>query len=139
MLTCMRTAPGSAAPTNLTEKRIAYFSFEYGLHESLMVYAGGLGVLSGDHLKEASDLGLPLVAVGFLLTFGYFSQGSARTAGRKPATSSISTTCLIALYDEDRKPITISIELPRSETSLALRAEHRAQQADPDAHQHPRK
>ena len=51
---------------NLTDEQIAYFSFEYGLHESLMVYAGGLGVLSGDHLKEASDLGLPLVAVGFL-------------------------------------------------------------------------
>ena len=53
---------------------IAYFSFEFGLHESIPVYAGGLGVLSGDHLKEASDLGLPLVGVGFLYTQGYFSQ-----------------------------------------------------------------
>ncbi|MDD3948362.1 MAG: DUF3417 domain-containing protein [Anaerolineaceae bacterium] len=55
-------------------EKIGYFSFEYGLHESLMVYAGGLGILSGDHLKEASDLGLPMVAVGFLYTYGYFSQ-----------------------------------------------------------------
>ncbi len=53
---------------------IAYFSTEFGLHESLPIYAGGLGILSGDHLKEASDLGLPLVAVGFLYTQGYFRQ-----------------------------------------------------------------
>lgn len=59
---------------NAGDAMIAYFSFEFGMHESLPVYAGGLGVLSGDHLKEASDLGLPLVAVGFLYTQGYFSQ-----------------------------------------------------------------
>ncbi len=53
---------------------VAYFSFEFGLHESLMVYAGGLGILSGDHLKESSDLGIPLVGVGFVYTYGYFSQ-----------------------------------------------------------------
>ena len=46
---------------------IAYFSAEYGLHHSLPIYAGGLGFLAGDHLKEASDLGLPMVAVGFML------------------------------------------------------------------------
>ncbi len=56
------------------EQPIAYFSTEFGLHESLPFYAGGLGVLSGDHLKEASDLGLPMVAVGFLYTQGYFTQ-----------------------------------------------------------------
>lgn len=53
---------------------IAYFSTEFGLHETLPIYAGGLGVLSGDHLKEASDLGIPLLAVGFLYTQGYFKQ-----------------------------------------------------------------
>jgi len=52
--------------------QIAYFSFEFGLHESLPVYAGGLGILAGDHLKEASDLGLPLVAIGFYYIQGYF-------------------------------------------------------------------
>ena len=59
---------------NRMNQPIAYFSTEFGLHESLPIYAGGLGVLSGDHLKEASDLGLPLVAVGFLYTQGYFRQ-----------------------------------------------------------------
>ena len=53
---------------------IAYFSMEYGLHQSLAIYSGGLGVLSGDHCKAASDLGLPLVAVGLLYRHGYFQQ-----------------------------------------------------------------
>jgi starch phosphorylase len=53
---------------------IAYFSAEFGLHESLPIYSGGLGVLAGDHAKEASDLGLPFIAVGFLYPQGYFRQ-----------------------------------------------------------------
>jgi len=53
---------------------IAYFSAEFGIHESLPVYAGGLGVLAGDHLKSASDLGVPIVAVGLLYQKGYFRQ-----------------------------------------------------------------
>ncbi len=54
--------------------RYAYFSAEFGIHESLAIYSGGLGILAGDHLKSASDLGLPLVAVGLLYSGGYFSQ-----------------------------------------------------------------
>lgn len=57
------------------KKSIAYFSMEYALHESLPIYSGGLGVLAGDHLKSASDLGVPLVAIGFLYRQGYFRQG----------------------------------------------------------------
>jgi starch phosphorylase len=56
------------------EQRIAYFSAEFGLTESLGIYAGGLGILAGDHLKSASDLGLPLVGVGLLYQQGYFRQ-----------------------------------------------------------------
>ncbi|GAB4471039.1 MAG: alpha-glucan family phosphorylase [Anaerolineae bacterium] len=59
---------------DLKDRVIAYFSTEFGLHESLPVYAGGLGVLSGDHAKEASDLGLPFVGVGLLYYKGYFTQ-----------------------------------------------------------------
>lgn len=58
----------------LAEGPIAYFSAEFGLHESLPLYSGGLGVLAGDHTKEASDLGLPLVGIGFLYPQGYFTQ-----------------------------------------------------------------
>ena len=53
---------------------IAYFSAEFGLHESLPIYSGGLGILAGDHCKAASDLGLPFVGVGFLYPQGYFQQ-----------------------------------------------------------------
>ena len=53
---------------------VAYMSAEYGLHESISIYSGGLGVLAGDHLKAASDLGLPLVGVGLLYREGYFRQ-----------------------------------------------------------------
>jgi len=56
------------------EARMAYFSMEFGLHECLPIYSGGLGVLAGDHLKAASDLGLPLVGIGLLYHQGYFQQ-----------------------------------------------------------------
>ncbi len=56
------------------EHPIAYFCAEFGLHESLPVYSGGLGILAGDHLKSASDLGIPLVGVGLLYRQGYFRQ-----------------------------------------------------------------
>lgn len=55
-------------------KKIAYFSAEFGFHESMPIYSGGLGVLAGDHCKSASDLGLPLIGVGLLYKRGYFSQ-----------------------------------------------------------------
>ncbi|MEA3376947.1 MAG: alpha-glucan family phosphorylase [Chloroflexota bacterium] len=59
---------------DLTNRPVAYFSAEFGLHRSLPIYSGGLGVLAGDHCKEASDIGLPFVAVGFLYEMGYFRQ-----------------------------------------------------------------
>ncbi len=59
---------------DLNGRVIAYFSAEFALHQSLPIYAGGLGVLAGDHCKEASDLGVPLVGVGFMYPQGYFHQ-----------------------------------------------------------------
>ena len=60
-------------------RKIAYFSLEFGIHESVPIFSGGLGVLAGDHLKAASDLKLPLVAVGLLYRQGYFRQVLDRT------------------------------------------------------------
>ena len=54
--------------------KVAYFSMEYGLHSSLKIYSGGLGILAGDYLKEASDRNVPMVAVGLLYRYGYFTQ-----------------------------------------------------------------
>jgi starch phosphorylase len=58
----------------LAGKSVAYFSAEFALHQSLPIYAGGLGVLAGDHCKEASDLGVPLIGIGFMYPQGYFHQ-----------------------------------------------------------------
>lgn len=58
----------------LRPRPVAYFSAEFGIHESLPVYSGGLGVLAGDHIKSASDLGIPLVGVGLFYGQGYFKQ-----------------------------------------------------------------
>ncbi len=72
-----RAAAGTWWPTRfpeLADRQIAYFSAEFALHQSLPIYAGGLGVLAGDHCKEASDLGVPLVGVGFMYPQGYFHQ-----------------------------------------------------------------
>jgi glycogen phosphorylase len=66
---CERECP------DLRGKTIAYFSAEFALHQSLPIYAGGLGVLAGDHCKEASDLGVPLIGIGFMYPQGYFHQG----------------------------------------------------------------
>jgi len=93
---------------------IAYLSMEFGLHESLPIYAGGLGVLSGDHTKEASDLGLPFVAVGLFYSEGYFTQRitedgwqEARYETHLPVDLPI-----LPLIDNDGKPVTIFVELP---------------------------
>jgi glycogen phosphorylase len=59
---------------NSNELTIAYFSAEFGLHNSVPIYSGGLGILAGDHCKEASDLGIPLVGLGFMYPQGYFHQ-----------------------------------------------------------------
>jgi starch phosphorylase len=64
----------SNACPEMAGKSIAYFSAEFALHQSLPIYAGGLGVLAGDHCKEASDLGVPLIGVGFMYPQGYFHQ-----------------------------------------------------------------
>jgi glycogen phosphorylase len=69
---------GASASRITPEHPVAYFCAEYGIHNSLPLYSGGLGVLAGDHLKSASDLGLPLVAVGLLYHYGYFRQRLSR-------------------------------------------------------------
>ena len=70
----------------LNGKSIAYFSAEFALHQSLPIYAGGLlGVLAGDHCKEASDLGVPLIGVGFMPRRVIFTSICRRKVGRKRA------------------------------------------------------
>jgi starch phosphorylase len=98
----------------LEKEQIAYFSFEFGLHESLPVYAGGLGILAGDHLKTSSDLGLPLVGVGFIYKNGYFMQSITEDGWQETRNFYLnySEVPIIPLTDELGKPLTISIDLP---------------------------
>lgn len=70
----MKKKPHTSDPSISSYHPIAYFSTEYGLHESIPLYSGGLGILSGDHLKAASDLNIPMVAIGLLYKNGYFQQ-----------------------------------------------------------------
>jgi len=65
---------GAGHAAVLRPRPVAYFSAEFGLHESLPIYSGGLGVLAGDHIKSASDLGIPLVGIGLFYGQGYFRQ-----------------------------------------------------------------
>lgn len=93
---------------------IAYFSPEFGLHESLPIYSGGLGILAGDHCKEASDLGIPLVAVGFLYPQGYFRQvitadGTQEAIYNKLRFADVPAR---AALTPDGRPVMIRVELP---------------------------
>src|SRR6185437_14809860 len=65
---------GAAHAGVLRPRPVAYFSAEFGLHESLPIYSGGFGVLAGDHIKSASDLDIPLVGIGLFYGQGYFRQ-----------------------------------------------------------------
>ncbi len=106
----------------LNNKQIAYFSFEFGLHESLPVYAGGLGILSGDHLKEASDLGLPLTAVGFVYNQGYFVQHLTEDGWQETRSALIdyNELPLVSLLDENRQPLTICVDLPGRDVTARI-------------------
>ncbi|MFN2281570.1 MAG: alpha-glucan family phosphorylase [Anaerolineales bacterium] len=107
---------------HMDDEIIAYFSTEFGLHETLPIYAGGLGVLSGDHLKEASDLGLPLVAMGFLYTRGYFTQIISEDGWQEDNYVKLNFDELpvIPLLDEEDKPLTVSVELAGREVLVRI-------------------
>ncbi len=94
--------------------KVAYFSFEFGLHECMPFYAGGLGILSGDHLKEASDMGIPLMGVGFIYHQGYFVQKLTEDGWQETSYYhfNFEEMPIIALTDEKGKPLTISVQLP---------------------------
>ena len=101
---------------------VGYFSAEFGVHESLRIYSGGLGILAGDHLKSASDLGLPLVGVGLFYRFGYFQQ--KLTASGEQLHGEIENDPrnlpLEPVLDEQGNTLLVRLQMPSSE--LVLRA-----------------
>lgn len=94
--------------------KVSYFSMEYGLHSSLKIYSGGLGILAGDYLKEASDKNVPMVAVGLLYRYGYFTQ-KLSTHGSQEATyetQNFFKLPITPVRDQVGNWISISISLP---------------------------
>ncbi len=94
--------------------QIAYFCFEFGLHESLPIYSGGLGILAGDHCKAASDLGLPFVGVGFLYPQGYFQQRIGPDGMQQAVYNKLDLNQVPArpALDDDGNPVMVQVELP---------------------------
>ena len=103
----------NSAPRFEHAPRISYFCMEYGLHESLALYAGGLGILAGDHTKAASDLGLPFTAVGLFLREGYFKQSFDESGWQQEDYPVINTerSPVTLVVDEAGKPVTVTVHL----------------------------
>ena len=103
---------GSVRCGTLRSRPVVYFSAEFGLHESLPIYSGGLGVLAGDHLKSASDLGIPLIGIGLLYNQGYFSQRLNADGWQEEEYINLDTSQLPLqpLKDSDGKPLMIHID-----------------------------
>lgn len=93
--------------------RVAYFSPEFGVSEALPIYSGGLGVLAGDHLKAASDLGVPLVGVGLLYREGYFRQELNADGWQQERYPELDPHAmpLTLLLGDDGSPVKISVDL----------------------------
>lgn len=93
---------------------IAYFSMEFGVHQSLPIYSGGLGVLAGDHLKSASDLGVPLIGIGLLYTYGYFSQSLSREGWQQEGYERHDPADLAVtpVLDETGEQLRVSVNFP---------------------------
>ncbi len=94
--------------------KIAYFSMEFGLHSSLKLYSGGLGILAGDYLKEASDRNIDMVGVGLLYRYGYFTQNLSTSGQQIEVYDQQNFTQSVAtpVRDENGKWITVKVALP---------------------------
>lgn len=94
--------------------RVAYFSMEFGLHDSLKIYSGGLGILAGDYLKEASDSRCNIIGVGLLYRYGYFKQVISEYGDQiaQYESQTFSKTCAQPVRDENNHWVTIHINLP---------------------------
>jgi starch phosphorylase len=104
------------------EGPIAYFCAEYGFHESMGIYSGGLGVLAGDHMKSASDMALPAIGVGLLYRKGYFRQTIDADGHQEHEYIDYDLTRLPLerVQDASGLPLTVTLELPGRELSVAV-------------------
>ncbi|MEJ2633887.1 MAG: alpha-glucan family phosphorylase, partial [Calditrichia bacterium] len=96
-----------------TDKTIAYFSAEYGLHSSLPLYAGGLGILAGDYIKECSDLGIPVVAVGLIYSRGYVWQRIAENGMQQDMEKTLDRIHdpILPVLDQDGNQLVVQVPI----------------------------
>jgi len=108
------------------DSSIAYFSAEFGIHECLPFYAGGLGVLAADHLKSASDLGVPIVGVGLLYQKGYFRQYLNIDGWQQELyiENDFYNMPIEPVQDENGRPLTISVEYPGTRVAARIWCAH---------------
>jgi starch phosphorylase len=101
---------------------IGYFCAEYGFHESLGIYSGGLGVLAGDHIKSASDMAMPFVGVGLLYKHGYFRQTIDADGHQEHAYPDfdLGKLPILRVLGQDGEPLTVSVELPERDLYAAV-------------------
>ena len=117
---------GNVGTSPLQANPVAYFSAEFGLHESIPIYSGGLGLLAGDYLKSASDLGIPMVGVGLLYAQGYFNQRLDASGWQQESyfETDLAALPIERVLEKDGRPVLVSVET-RSETiKLALWEAH---------------
>jgi starch phosphorylase len=105
-----------------SERPIAYFSAEFAIHESLPIYAGGLGVLAGDHLKSASDLGIPLVGIGLLYRQGYFLQDMDRSSwqSERYVDLDVDTMPIERVTAPDGRPLSVTVLIHRRPVHVSV-------------------
>ncbi|MBD2122923.1 alpha-glucan family phosphorylase [Trichocoleus sp. FACHB-262] len=101
------------APQLSQEHPVAYFCAEFGIHESLPVYSGGLGILAGDHLKSASDLGVPMIGIGLLYRQGYFHQRLNRNGWQEDyyTDNPFEQMPLELMTNAEGEPITVQLQI----------------------------
>ena len=101
---------------------IAYFCAEFGMTESFQIYSGGLGILAGDHLKSASEMGLPLVAVGLLYRHGYFQQYLTPDGWQMEYLPDLdfSQMPVTPVLGDDGQQIKVRVSMPKREVAIAL-------------------
>lgn len=107
---------------NEIENQIAYFSLEFGIHECLPIYSGGLGILAGDHLKSASELGLPLTGVGLLYRNGYFRQSLSPDGWQQESYQRLDFEShpISLVRNEDGTALTVEVEYPGRKVQAQL-------------------
>jgi starch phosphorylase len=104
----------------LVDRSIAYFSAEFALHRSLPIYSGGLGVLAGDHCKEASDLGVPLIGIGLYYQGGYFDQQIGLDGWQRDSDDPIDPTVnpVVRVNGADGEPCLVSLTISGREVQI---------------------